>query len=41
MSSRKVLLAPGQRVGNRRVRPVQQRQFHIWEWLFGGFYNGG
>ena len=42
MSNRRILQSPEQRVGNRRPRPLQpQRQWSIWAWMFGGFYNGG
>lgn len=41
MSSRRILQAPDQRFGDRRRRPVAQRQWSIWDWMFGGFYNGG
>jgi len=35
MSSRRVLQAPV-----RRPRPAQ-RQWSIWDYIFGGYYNGG
>lgn len=36
MSSRRVLQAPKL----RRPRPAPVRQWSIWDWLYGGFYNG-
>jgi hypothetical protein len=36
MSNRRVLQAPA-----RRRRPAPVRQWSIWDWMFGGFYNGG
>jgi hypothetical protein len=36
MSSRRILQAP-----ERRRRPVTQRQWSIWDYIFGGYYNGG
>jgi hypothetical protein len=35
MSNRRVLQAPV-----RRPRPTQQRQWSIWDYIFGGYYNG-
>jgi hypothetical protein len=35
MSSRRVLQAPA-----RRRRPATQRQWSIWDYIFGGYYNG-
>jgi hypothetical protein len=41
MSNRRSLQSPQQRIGDRRPRPGQSRhQWSIWEWMFGGFYNG-
>ena len=41
MSNRRSLQSPVGRPGDRRPRPAQpQRQWSIWDWLFGGFYNG-
>lgn len=41
MSSRRVLQAPKQPFGERRPRPTAQRQWSIWDWMFGGGYYGG
>lgn len=41
MSNRRVLQSPEQRSGDRRGRPTPQRQWSVWDWLFGGYYNGG
>lgn len=38
MSSRRVLQAPEQHCEDRR-RPAP-RQWSIWDWLYGGYYNG-
>ena len=41
MSSRRVLQTPGKRFGDRRPRPLAQRQWSIWDYIFGHYYNGG